>query len=150
MAYKKIKCGGDVAKVMHRGDVVWSPPPIRLSPSVSFGDRSNRIQIEIAVPTDKKGYAEITLNYDWLYDAGCSDIEFTLSDYRLFGWRPDSADAPRKYGTDDGVSGSPASKVKIKSLSEPISNISIKCVFRRSVTDDDLKDISAIADYVVS
>lgn len=150
MAYKKIKCDGDVAKVMYRGDVVWSPPLIRLSPSVSLGDRSNRIQIEIAVPTDKKGYAEIILNYDWLYDADCSDIEFALSDYRFFGWKTDSANTPRKYGTDDGVSGSPVSKVKIKSLSEPISNIRIKCIFRRLVTDDYLKDISVMADYVIT
>lgn len=150
MTYKSIKCGGDVAKVMHGGDCIWTQSPIQLDPKVGRGDRSNRIQVEIAVPTNKKGYTEITLNYDWLYGAGCSDIEFTLSDYRLFGWRPDSADAPSKYGTDDGVSGSPVSKVKIKSQSGPIRKISIKCIFRRSVTDDDLKNISVRADYVIT
>lgn len=150
MAYKSILSTGPISKVMYRGDIVWSSLPIRLDAKVGFGDRSNRIKIEIPVPTDKIGYLEITINYDWLYNANCSDIEFTLPDYRLFGWKPESADAPRKYGTDEGVSGSPLSKVKIKSLSDPISSININCVFRRSVTDDDLKSIIVTADYVVS
>lgn len=147
MAYKKIKCGGDVAKVMHVGSCIWTLPPIQLNPDVRIGDSSNWIQVDIAVPTDKKGYTEITLNYDWLYDAGCADIEFKLSDYRMFGWHPESLQALRKYGNNDGVSGSPTSKIKIESLDEPISNISIKCAFGWTMTSADLKNVGVTAIY---
>lgn len=148
MAYKSIKCGGDVVKVMNRGVIVWEMPPIQLHPDVRFGDNSNLIHINIAVPTDKNGYTEITLNFEWLIRAELSDIEFKLSDDRWFGWWF-KLKTPNKYGSNDGVSGSPTTKIKIENLDKPISNISIKCAFSRPVGYDDLKNISVTADYVI-
>lgn len=148
MTYKNIKCGGDIAKVMHVGNVIWAQPPIQLTPKVRFGEHDSWVRAEIAVPTNKKGYVEIALNYKWLQNSNCSDLEFRTSDSRSFGWTFNPY--PEKYGSNDGISGSPQTKIKVESLEKPLSSISIKIALWKNATYDDLKTIGVTAIYVVS
>lgn len=148
MQYEEIKCESDIAKVMYADSVVWEQPPIQLTPKVRFGESTSWIQAEIAVPTNKKGYVEIALNYKWLQNSNCSDLEFRTSDSRYFGWAFNPY--PKKYGSNDGISGSPQTKIKVESLEKPLSSISIKFALWKNATYDDLKTIGVTAIYVVS
>lgn len=148
MEYKAIRSNGDIDQVIHNGEVLWSKV-ITLSPSFGKGDRSNRILIDIDVPTNKKGFASISVDYDWLLKNEVIELEFKLSDYRGFGWMAGNEGLSKKYGSNDGIFGDPASSIKIRSLDEPISNIKINVIFNRSVTEADIKNIKVTAEYVM-
>ena len=148
MKYKAIKSNGDITKVIHNGEVVWSKV-INLNPSIGKGDRSNRILIDIDVPANKKRFTSINLNHDLLIKNDVIELEFKLSDYRSFGWMDENGRLSKKYGSSDGIYGSPASTIEIHNLDEPISNIKIIAIFNRSVTEADIKNIKVTAEYVM-
>lgn len=108
---------------------------------------SNRIVADIKVPTFSNGFTKIKINYEWIYDSDGLEIEFILPDHRSFGWSCDSRWYPRKFGTDDGVYGSPNDSIVIYSRDQPINSIVINFIFKRNVTDSDLKNLEITAVY---
>ncbi len=148
MEFKAIKSNGDIDQVIHNSEVLWGTV-IKLTPMIGKGDRSNRILIDIDVPTNKKRFTRIRINYEDIYYMDCTDLEFTLSDYRFFGWKINTAGYAASYGSLDGVTGSPVTEIEIHGLDEPISNIKINAIFNRSVTEADIENVRVTAECVL-
>lgn len=147
MRYRDIKSNGDISRVAHKNTFLWERS-IKLTPVIGKGDRSNRILIDIDVPTNKKRFASISFDYDWLLKNGVIELEFKLSDYRSFGWMADNEGLSKKYGSSNGISGTPASTIEIHNLDELISNIKINAIFNRSVTEADIENVRVTAECV--
>lgn len=148
MEFTEIKSKRDINQVMHNGEVLWGKV-IHLNPSIGEGDRSNRILIDVDLPIYKKRFTKIRIDYDQFCYMGGTDLEFTLSDYRFFGWKPNSIGYPSSYGSPDGVTGSPLTEIEIHSLDDPISNIKINVIFNRSITEGDIRNLRITAEYVL-
>lgn len=150
MLYKKIMSNGDVLKVMCADTLLWSGYPLKLKPKIEMGDKPNKISVGIDVPAYKKGLTKILVDVGWLYRNGCIDMEFNLSDRRIFGWKFDSQGFIRKYGTNEGVSGSPEFGIEIYSVNdEPIDQIRIDIIFSRTITSAIATLVQVAAEYVL-
>lgn len=147
MGYRDIRSNGEISRVMHKNTFLWKRS-IKLTPVICKGDLSNRILIDINVPTNKKLFTKVHINYEEIYSMDCVDLEFKLSDYRFFGWTINTAGYASSYGSSDGVTGSPATEIEIHSLDEPISNIKINAIFNRSVTEADVENVRVTAECV--
>lgn len=130
--------------------MVWNRNPIPLSPRKEKGSIHNRIEINIDVPTDRKGLTNIYFDYDWLNKNGVYELEFKLSDNRAFGWMSEVWRLDKRYGTNEGVSGSPVSVIKISNVdNEPIEKIKISVMFDKTVTETEVKNMKVTAEYVI-
>ena len=143
---KSVKAGNrNIVKIISGGVVLWGIAPISLTPRVRYGG-DRQVSVYLRIPTSEKGFTRIEVNYDWIYDNDGSEINFMLSDSRSFGWSCGSRHYPRKEGTDEGVSGSPASKIEIRSINEPIDSIRIDIIFKKYVTSTE--NIKVTAEYI--
>lgn len=146
MGYKAIKSNGNVKRVLYLKSILWGKS-VKLIVEVGKGDRTNRILASIGLPYSK-GFTKIRINSDVISEIECVDLEFKLSDYRFFGWKINESGNYIPYGSNDGISGSPTSCIEIHDVDEHISNIEINFLFRRSVTEADIRNVEIAAEYV--
>lgn len=146
----KVKANSfEIVKILSWGVLLWSKGPIKLNPEVRNGDGANKISVYINTPAYNKGFTKIRINYDWIYENNGSDLQFVLSDSRRFGWSCGSRHFPLKYGSDDGISGSPKSEIEIHRVDEPISSIKLDITFKRRISYSDIRNIGVSAEYYI-
>ena len=150
MQYKTIKhASDDIVKILSGGVLLWKSRLIELTTEIYRFRLSNQFAARIKVPTYKRGFARIKLNYGWIYDNGGTNINFVLSDGRSFGWSCGSRHFPRKEGTDDGVSGSPTGEIEVHNVDMPINNIKLDIMFSDRIAESDFRNIGVSAKFYI-